>query len=111
MKIIAQRIESLENEIYSILEYEVERLARKALKRRSGNLKEFVMGMGTAFFVTHEGEVFNFEEEIYTPMGYKQEPKKGFKEIYNFFLEYDDKYQITGIPMRFTVDGPKLTDW
>jgi hypothetical protein len=75
----------------------VEFAARKILREHK-NLNEFVMGMGTCFF--SEGEE-NHGLETYAYM----------KSLEDFICEWDETLGITGTPMRFTANGPRITDW
>lgn len=81
---------------------ETERLARKAL-REHPDVKEFVMGMGRALFVVHEDEE---HEDI---VGVDEDDR--FKELSEFLGRWDNDLRVTGIAMRFTADGPKVTEW
>ena len=76
----------------------VKRLARAILKKNK-NLNEFVMGMGTWFFVHKDGR--NCDESDY----------KSLQEFSDFIREYDNILKITGEPMRFTAEGEKITNW
>lgn len=76
---------------------EVERLAR-SIMRRHPRLHEFCMGMGSWCFWTKDGQQFDDSDLKYlSPIG-------------NFLYEYED-LKLTGTPMRFTVDGPVVTNW
>ena len=76
----------------------VEATARSIL-RRNKTIKEFVMAMGSAFFYSRDGDVLELDD------------RKSFKPLKDFIEEWDDLLKITGEPMRFTADGPKVTDW
>lgn len=75
----------------------VEGKARRVL-RKNPHLKEFVMAMGTWLFVHRDGGVV-----VDTPYC-----ARGLAKLIN---ELDDTYHLTGHPMRFTADGPVVTDW
>lgn len=110
MKKLNKKITALHEEIDRLLEARIEELARMKL-RSNKNLKEFVMAMGTAFFIDKEGSIVDIDEEVYSNYNYISKPAKGFKQIYDFLLEYDHTYKVTGNPMRFTAEGPKITEW
>ena len=82
---------------------EVERLARKILCKHR-NLDEFVMAMGLAIF-TEKGKDF------VRYGGLDLEDRAYFKPLERFLYEWDDYLKLTGAPMRFTADGPVITEW
>lgn len=73
---------------------ELERRARKEL-RSNPELDEFVMCMGSHFF-TKEGTVFHDYEA---------------PAVDSLIDEWDTYLRLTGVPMRFTADGPIRRDW
>ena len=83
-----------------LAEKEAEKIARKILKENP-ELKEFVMGMGSWFFKVKEGN-----ENI----GYNDDIE--FLEPFKKFMDkYDDVLGISGMLMRFTAKGKKITKW
>lgn len=78
----------------------VEGHARRIL-RTHANLDEFVMGMGRAFFTLKGDDKTNLDTD----------ERRYFKPIDDLLHEFDQELHITGIPMRFTADGPKITNW
>ena len=76
----------------------VEELARKILAEHS-TLDEFVMGMGIACFTDKKGDSLDLEDRAY------------MKPLADFINEWDDFLKITGEPMRFTANGPRITNW
>lgn len=67
--------------------------------RRNPQLKEFVMVMGSACFWTADDQ------------------QRGLCDRWKYtrpvevVLEEFDYLKLTGTPMRFTADGPVVTDW
>jgi hypothetical protein len=78
---------------------EIERLARRMLKKYK-YMDEFLMAMG-GYFVTRKPD----KEILYDLQN------KEWKELESFIDEYDDELKLTGDAMRFTAEGPKITDW
>ena len=76
----------------------IEKWARLILYKYP-RLDEFVMGMGTCMFTTKAGETFWPPERRYT------------KALGIFIAECDEVLVITGVPMRFTATGRKITNW
>lgn len=79
---------------------DLESLARDILKKRP-NYKEFIMAMGSCFFTTKR----NGETVDLTP------DDECFSDMHALLSEWDEYLKLTGEPMRFTVDGPRKTDW
>lgn len=77
---------------------EVEDRARRIL-RRHPPLTDFVMAMGTAFFLTTDGSTLDPHERAY------------MRPLADFLVEWDDFLHLTGCPMRFTAEGDRVTDW
>jgi hypothetical protein len=76
----------------------VEKMARKIL-RKDKSLHFFCMSMGLAIFVTKDDKNLGLDE------------KKAFKELNAFVDDWDEYLKVTGEPMAFTADGPKVTEW
>lgn len=57
------------------------------------------MGMGTAFFTLRTEINLSLEDRAY------------FAPLRNFLDDWDEIYNYTGEPMRFTAHGFKKTDW
>lgn len=76
----------------------VEEMARTILRRNRKSVEWFCLGMGTAAFYDMQGYPMDDDD-----------PK--FREFYEFVGEWDSTLHITGEPMKFTADGPKITDW
>lgn len=94
-----------------LAEEKVEKLARKILLKNP-ELHEFVMAMGDWFFTLKaqpEDEENNAIKEGEICWDVDSDPR--FTEISNFIMEWDEYLKLTGIPMRFTATGPKITDW
>jgi hypothetical protein len=77
---------------------EIERRARKILATHP-NLDEFLMGMGTVFFSTKDGQNISLYDRAY------------MKSLDDFINDWDHDLHITGEPMRFTATGPVTTKW
>jgi len=76
---------------------------KEALKvlRKDNKLVEFVMGMGSFFFVDKKGEIISSDD----PGG------KHFEKLTKFIYEWDEVLKITGDAMRFKKDGKITTSW
>lgn len=72
----------------------IEHTARMIL-RNNPNLKEFVMGNGTFFFLDKEDHPLPFTHT----------------KISTFIYKWDSTFKLTGNPMRFTTKGKKITNW
>jgi len=90
----------------------VEFLARKILAENP-ELQEFVMAMGTYFFIDRAGETVDTEEQYMGPdyRYYIQDSDTVFAELNEFISEWDQHLKITGDAMRFTATGPVITNW
>lgn len=75
----------------------IEECARAAM-RANPKLHEFIMAMGTWFFVDATGKVIDG-----TP--------RNVRRLANIIDEFDGTLRLSGHPMRFTADGPVVTDW
>jgi len=100
----AKKIDDLLDEANVLAVKLIEAEARHILKNHK-DLDEFVMGMGTAFF-TRKGRspgwghgTVQFDERKYMEL------------IDQLITDYDDYFKITGLPMRFTANGEKITEW
>lgn len=78
---------------------ELERIALKLLKRNKKRYTEFVMAMGVATFTTTDNHSVHADED----------PR--FSELHRFLLDWDDMFKLTGNPVRFKLDGVRVTDW
>lgn len=74
---------------------EIVLLARKELNS-SNEVHEFVMAMGSYFFVDKNNDIVE---------DYQSE------ELDTFIEDYKDIFCLTAESMRFTADGPIETDW
>jgi hypothetical protein len=84
---------------------EVERLARGIL-RSDASLTEFVMGMGMASFNEVDGNGL-----ILGAGTFSESSSTLAEELDSFLNDYDKHFGLTGTPMRFTKDGPVVTNW
>jgi len=83
-----------------LVDKEIERMAREMM-RAHPEIKEFVKGMGTYCFNGADGEpLYDYRTSL-----------EDFKAFDDFITEWDDIFKITGMPLRFTVDGPRVTIW
>jgi flavodoxin len=73
----------------------VEEIGRHII--RENDLEEFVMGMGTWCFYSEDGQIDDDDPMI--------------DEMKNFISEWDNYLHLTGSLMRFTADGPVITNW
>lgn len=76
----------------------IEQRARKILEHHP-ELKEFIMAMGTYCWTDSKGEIIMEDED------------KKFSSIDKIIEDWDEYLHLTGQPMRFTADGPKITEW
>lgn len=82
----------------------VEQEARKIMRQHPFCV-EFVMGMGSWGFSTKDGDDVSYDPH------YSVGSRQYLKALDDFFCDWDESLRITGNPMRFTVDGPIVTDW
>ena len=80
---------------------EVEKMARQILINHK-KLKEFIMAMGTWFFVDRNGNNVDF---------YDVKQYTALESLHSFICKWDSELKITGEPMRFTATGPKIIEW
>ena len=99
-----------DNEARVLLQYQsarrtalhyIERMAR-AMLRKHKDLGEFVMGMGTW--------TFNYKDRSKGRIAWNVKHIDNSK-LAKFIEEWDDALKLTGTPMRFTADGPIVTEW
>jgi hypothetical protein len=97
----SERIHVLHREAFAIAYKEVERIARKIMKRNPKGFNCFCMGMGSWSFHSGtgvEGVIDNNDPRC--------------KEMDDFMCEWADTLKITGMPLRLDRwDSPLLTDW
>ena len=74
----------------------VEELARKILRGHK-NLDEFIIAKGGWMYTDKNGN--DIDDKPY------------MRELSEFIDEWDNYLKITGNPMRFTADGPVVTNW
>lgn len=108
MKTFVNEFDALRNE--AIHEVIVE--ARKIMTKHS-HLVEFLMAMGTYYFIDKNNEIVSTLEEKYNPnWTYCQvDSKSYFKTLNNFMLVWDDTFKLTGEGIRFKLTGKIITDW
>lgn len=88
---------------------ELELRARRILSNHP-NLKEFVMGMGSASFTLHKPQYFSKDGPLEDMINWYTEVKYA-APVFDFISEWDCILKLTGNPMRFTATGPKITMW
>lgn len=88
----------------------LEREARKILRAHK-RLDEFVMGMGGWFFTVKIGSKINgmIVEEGHSTI--LHEPPPYAEKLAEFITDCEKLFSITGTPMRFTANGPVVTEW
>ena len=79
--------------------------ARKILKAHK-NLDEFVIAMGDWFFTLKEKDEEGFTKIVHNPPKYIDE-----SELFKFLYEWDRQLYLSGMGIRFRVDGPIVTNW
>lgn len=90
---------------------EVEKEARKIMKQHP-NLVEFIMAMGTCFFVDKNGNNISLTTEVYKNYSYSWKYTfKYFTKLHKIFDEFDEIYKLSGEPMRFTATSKITKDW
>lgn len=82
---------------------EVERMAREIM-RKHPSLREFVMAMGVWFF-TQQQRHGRPDRKV------DEQDVRHLAGLGRFIDSWDRVLHLTGTPMRFTVDGPVITDW
>jgi len=100
-KVLNDEIQSHLDKATKLAVDNVEKMAREILAHNP-ELKEFIMAMGTWFFVDKHGHhIDNADIKEYPAL----EP------LFSFICKWDNELKITGESMRFTAFGPKITDW
>lgn len=95
---VDSQIDTLINNATAIALKEVERLARKILKRNNKSFTGFCMGMGTTSFYDKNGPVDDLDPRI--------------KELEDFVWSWNKFLYLTGTPMKLdSWDGELKTDW
>lgn len=100
-----EQIQSLIDKANEIALKEVERLARKVLSSNKSKCHEFFMCMGSFFFIRKNGDIIHSCETK------SLESLKGYNELDDFIMEWDEILHITGEPMRFTLLSDVKKDW
>lgn len=72
----------------------------RATMRRAPTLTEFVIGMGTWFFVDRDGAYLDGDCSLVC-----------VQRFADFIDRWNPHFYLTGGAMRFTVDGPVVRDW
>jgi len=101
------------NEACKLACEKVERMARGILKRHS-HLDEFIMAMGSYFFTAKNGkdDLQPITQKMNASWDYYYVDTVAYlKPLNDFIGKWDEYLKITGEPMRFTANGPKVTDW
>lgn len=80
------------------VEFEIRRQARTILQSNP-DLVEFIKGMGRWFFVDTNGEYHTDVDD------------KRLVEIGELIEMWREPFQTTGNPVRFTTNGPEITNW
>jgi hypothetical protein len=95
---VNSKIDTHINIAYEIALKEVERLARKILKRNKKSMTGFCMGMGCTSFYDENGPIDDNDPRI--------------KELEDFVGTWNRNLYLTGTPMKLTSwDGELLSDW
>jgi hypothetical protein len=85
----------------------IESEARKLMYNKGWYDVEFFMAMGSCFFIDKDKTMIS---NCYGELNGKQ----GMEDVIEFFdMVYllNEKWNIMGFPMRFTVNGEKRTNW
>jgi hypothetical protein len=94
-----KEIEGHYNLASAAAEKELIRLARRAM-RKSPVLIEFVMGMGTWFFVDKNDDYIHEDDS-----------RMCVRDVSDFMEEWDEVFKLTGNLMRFSVDSEVVRNW
>lgn len=97
---ISAKISTFLAESRKIALKEVERLARKTMKRNPKSITGFCMAMGSATFYGEDGHsIDDFQPKL--------------AEFYSFLDEHNRYLYLTGTPMKIDDkwDAPLITDW
>ena len=78
--------------------------ARKILKAHK-NLDEFVIAMGDWFFTTKQADEQGQHVLFNTPKYINE------SELFKFLYDWDRSLYLSGMGIRFRVDGPITTNW
>lgn len=105
MSILSELIDEHYDKAYSLAVELIESRAR-SLMHEYPELEEFIMAMGRASFI-YKGDDIS-PDELDVKCGVKYSRSKPFADL---IYKYDEMFNITGEPMRFTAEGPKVTDW
>jgi hypothetical protein len=89
----------------------------RSLMRQNPNLKEYVQGGGTFFFVADVVYDDDFPDETTEHMighddcDWKVNQFPGVKDFLKYVNKVDDLFIISGYFMRFTKDSEVITNW
>lgn len=100
---VSERLDVLYTQAFVIGVKHVEKLAREILKTHP-ELSEFTMAMGA----------YCFSERRPAPATDIQlggEEREFFKPLFDFMNDWDRVLKLSGSPMRFTAEGPVVTEW
>lgn len=85
--------------------------ARKIMAKHP-HLVEFLMAMGTYYFIDNRGEIVSTLDEHRANGNYVMRDSKAyFKKLNDFINEWDEILKLTGEGMRFKLIGKIVTDW
>lgn len=99
----SDQIEALFNQAVAIGLKHVETIARDILKTHP-ELTEFTMAMGSYTFTESRPD-----NAVGIELG--GDERDFFKPLFDFMNDWDKYLKLTGSPMRFTADGPVVTEW
>lgn len=84
----------------------------RTILRNNPKLHEFIMGMGGWIFTDKAGDtVETHTERRNDDYTYRYVCKDWAKPVAELIDEWDQYLKLTGNPMRFTLNGPVITDW
>jgi len=110
-KALLKRYEIAHEAIRNDALHEVIVEARKIMTKHP-HLVEFLMAMGTYYFIDKTGEIVSTTQEHYANGNYTQRDSRSyFKNLNNFFLELDETLKLSGEGIRFKLTGKIVTDW
>ena len=86
----------------------------RAIMRKNPDIDHFTMAMGSWFFWGKDDRQVEVYDEHYHATGtivFTYTAKEWAKPLCDVFEEWDEHLKLTGVPMRFTADGPVVRDW
>lgn len=110
LKKAQDHLDTASNLALNVIEYKA-----RAILKRNPRLKEFLMAMGTWYFINQKNEVVSPEIEHLEmrdrEIHYSYVIKPWAMPVARIIDAYNSQLKLTGEPIRFTADGPVVRDW